>query len=238
MKVTELWIYPIKSCAGIRLQKMNMTSLGPEFDRAWMIVDADGKFVTQRQFPQMAQIETKIEDTKLKLKIPDGEWMTPDDSDSGAEIPVQVWKSNVLAKPVGKNAIDVALTDFLQHKVSLVAHTENTNREGGVRFSDSNAVLVVNETSLTELNSRLENKILMNDFRANIIVADEPAWSEDQWIELKFGDVELKFIKLCGRCSMIGSEPLKELAKFRRIEKSVNFGSLYRVMRAGRLAIT
>jgi uncharacterized protein YcbX len=37
--VARLFVYPVKSCAGVEVQEAVLTEAGLEYDRAWMLVD-------------------------------------------------------------------------------------------------------------------------------------------------------------------------------------------------------
>ena len=68
--VTGLFIYPVKSCGGIKLSETHLLETGLAHDRQWMLVDAAGCFVTQRTHPAMALIQTTLEDDVLRLRAP------------------------------------------------------------------------------------------------------------------------------------------------------------------------
>ena len=56
LAIHSLYSYPVKSCAGIAHQRVRVTESGLDFDRHWVIVDAQGVFMTQRQHPRMVLI--------------------------------------------------------------------------------------------------------------------------------------------------------------------------------------
>jgi uncharacterized protein YcbX len=59
-RIAALWVFPIKSCAGISVQQAVLTPAGLAHDRAWMVVDTDGEMVTQRELPRMALIQPNL----------------------------------------------------------------------------------------------------------------------------------------------------------------------------------
>lgn len=73
-KVTEIWIYPIKSCGGISMKKALVGKRGFEFDRLFMFVDKENNFISQRSHPKLALIVCSIDDdcTVLTISGPDG----------------------------------------------------------------------------------------------------------------------------------------------------------------------
>lgn len=70
VSIDQLWIYPVKSCAGTRLQRVRLLPHGLDGDRAWMVVDADGQFLTQRDVPAMALVQPQLHGTDLVLTAP------------------------------------------------------------------------------------------------------------------------------------------------------------------------
>ena len=97
VRLTGLVVYPVKSARGIALTQSLVTSHGLTHDREWMVVDEAGRFVTQRQTPRMALIETALTDDALELRAPGLEPLTvprfrPPGSPFEATRPVTVWR--------------------------------------------------------------------------------------------------------------------------------------------------
>ena len=65
LKITELNIYPVKSLRGISLNSAKVTDRGFQYDRRWMLIDDNGMFMTQRDFPQMAFIKLELDNRRV-----------------------------------------------------------------------------------------------------------------------------------------------------------------------------
>jgi uncharacterized protein YcbX len=244
MEILSLTFYPVKSLAGISLQSMEIVAEGPLLDRNWMIVDESGKFVTQREYPAMARIQPEWKNQKLFLH----------GKDSSLEIPfsetnykqVTVWKDSLRAK-LADDLYNQWISKELGAPLFLVRMDQNRIRDGiPIRFSDAHPILVCNQKSLEDLNSRLENPIEMNRFRANIVVNAKDPWEEDGWKSLESDAISLAIEKPCSRCSITtvdpnsgirGQEPLKTLSNFRRFEKKVYFGMYCSVKTKGKISV-
>lgn len=70
VSVQSLHVYPVKSCAGVSLRESLLIETGLEFDRAWMVVDQHGQFVTQRQLPRLALIQPVLRSYEMILRAP------------------------------------------------------------------------------------------------------------------------------------------------------------------------
>jgi uncharacterized protein YcbX len=245
IRITALNIYPVKGCRGIALDSARVAATGFEHDREWLITRPDGRFMTQREQPRLALIETALTGEALRLRVPDGaELHVPCDA-QGKEVEVTCWKDNCAAFDAGEEAADF-LTRFLGAPLRLVRFDARRKRpsnpqwtpgiEALNQFSDGFAWLLISEASLQDLNSRLSRKLPMNRFRPNIVVSGLPPFGEDQLHELAGDGVRLRRAKPCARCIVTttdqatgtrdGDEPLRTLARFRfdRELKGVIFG--------------
>jgi uncharacterized protein YcbX len=245
--LTGLFVYPVKSCRGIALDEAVLTARGLEHDREWVIVDDTGAFLTQRQHPRLALIETELTAKALRLRVP---------GLAGIEVPlavrvmprrrVRVWRHECDALDEGDTAADW-LTAFLGQPVRLVrfdpAHQRLSNTEwtGGLaaenRFSDGYPLLVLSEESLNELNRRIGAPVPLplDRFRANLVIRGAGPHAEDFARSLTTSGVELRLVKPCVRCRItatnqrtagVGKEPLRTLALYRHDEQlgGVTFG--------------
>src|SRR4051794_25159088 len=182
--VSQLWVYPVKGLKGIPLDRARCTDRGLEHDRRFMVVDREGRFMTQREHPRMATVWTEMADGALRLAAPDvGEVEIPLEPRGVAGLTVQVWRSTVAAV-AASNAADAWLTDYLRTPCRLVFMPEATHRHSNpdfagpdklVSFADGYAYLVTSEASLADLNARIAAKggaaVPMNRFRPNIVVS-------------------------------------------------------------------
>lgn len=263
VKVSALHIYPVKGLRGIELSEAQCTDRGLRHDRRWMVVDAAGDFLSQREHPRMATVWTDIADGVLSLAAPDaGSVEVPIDAGGSRTAPmrVRVWDSVVDAVPVSAHA-DAWLGDYLGQPCRLVYMPDTTRRESNanyagpdklVGFADGFAYLLASEASLADLNARLGKKcnsaLPMNRFRPNLVVAGSGAFEEDGWKEIRVGEAVLRAAKPCGRCQVtttdqstgevMGPEPLATLSTYRDSrEFGVMFGVNLVTMRSGAVRV-
>lgn len=241
MILSEINIFPIKSLKGISVENSLIEERGLQFDRRWMLVDAENRLLTQREFPKMATLKVSVNKDSLivsdNLEIPFE--FAAEKTDE-----VMVWNNRVPAK-FYNGKINRWFSDFLETDCSLVLMPEETKRmvdenfavrksKDIVSFADGYPFLLIGESSLAELNSRLEKPVPMNRFRPNLVVKDATAFAEDAWKKIKIGKTVFHVVKPCARCVMTtvnqttgekdGKEPLKTLATFRTINNRVLFG--------------
>ena len=245
LTLSEMYIYPIKSAAGIALNEARMTSRGLEYDRRWMVVNSQGNFMSQRRFPRMALVAVAIAD-RLNINAPGmDELSVPLVSEADEFVPVKVWGDacRAIALPETKNWF----SKFLDTDCQLVYMPDSATRstEHG-RFGDDNLVsfadaypyLLISEASLNELNRRLVEKraeaVTIKRFRPNLVVSGvEAAHGEDDWARMRVGETVFDLPKLCDRCSIpnvnpgtgeSGKEPTKTLATYRAWDRGIWFG--------------
>jgi len=249
IELTQINVYPIKSLGGIRLNQANLTDRGLELDRRWMLVNADGKFLTQRDHPELALLGVSVQESQLvvshkqdrdqAISIP----MNPLASkDIGSSIRVVIWQ-NICEATVYPAHVNQWFSNYLSQDCRLVFMPEGTHRPVDpdhsrpgdvVSFADGFPYLIIGESSLDELNSRLASPISMDRFRSNLVFRGGPAFTEDTWRRICIGSAEFQVAKPCPRCVMTtvdpetaetGVEPLRTLATYRRDETGgVMFG--------------
>jgi uncharacterized protein YcbX len=230
-QISRLFVYPIKSCAGVEVAEATLTETGLEFDRAWMLVDESGRFVTQRQMPRMALIQPKLRHYDMVLRAPG--MLALHVALDAVEQPVRVtvWRDEVAAYDMG----DVAaqwFSDFLGAKLRLVRFDPDFKRlsskdwTGGVdapnQFSDGYAALVISQSALDDLNERLRAggtaPIGMERFRPNIVIGHAPAPAQalephaedhlrDLLVATPQGRATLRIVKPCARCEIPNIDP-------------------------------
>ena len=219
--ISQLNVYPIKSCAGIALDEARLFAHGLEYDRHWMLVDTNGRFVTQRTMPRMALIETELAGGELVVRAPgQTPFHTPLDASALSEaerIEVTVWRSTLTALDTGAEAAQW-FSAFLGAPLRLVRfdpsaqRIANRERTGDtiapLRFADGYPLLVIGQASLDDLNARLAKKgvdaIPMNRFRPNLVLSGIDAYEEDYIDTLRIateaGEIGLRIVKPCTRC--------------------------------------
>lgn len=240
--VAGLFVYPVKSCAGVELDRAEVDAFGFRGDRRWMVVDAEGGFLTQRTVPRLATIGVRLADDRLVLSAtgrqPVAVGVVPD---GAVPETVSVWRHTVGALPVSE-AADAWLSDHLGLEARLVWMPPTTVRPAKrdpagigprISFADAYPFLVVSRESLDALNERLDEPLPMNRFRPNVVIAGAGAFAEDGWSRFRIGTVEFDAGSPCARCATTtvdqatgekGKEPLRTLATFRRHENEVMFG--------------
>jgi uncharacterized protein YcbX len=241
--LSQLYVYPIKSCGGIPLEASEVDERGLRHDRRWMVVDENGWFISQRELPRMALIRVPIEPDRLVVDAPG---MPPLElplsyTSGGKTVPARIWDDVVEASPVGDDA-DRWFSEFLGARCGLVYLPDASVRPvdpdysspgDQVSLADGFPFLLISEASLTDLNARLEQPVPMNRFRPNVVVGGCGPFAEDGWSLVRIGAITFRVVKPCARCTITtvdqgtaatGKEPLRTLARFRRTGTKVLFG--------------
>ena len=248
LQLSEIWIYPVKSLGGIQLQESKVTDRGLELDRRWLLVDNQGRFLSQREYPALALFRPEIVGDNLKIThkvlldsidIP----LRPVFVDDNAKIKVTVWEDTIEAVEVSQT-ITGWFTQLLGFSARLVYMPDESERKLDPRysisgeeinsFSDAYPFLIIGQSSLDDLNSRLKNKVSINRFRPNFVFTGGDAFEEDFWRNFSIGNLPFVGVKPCDRCVMTtvdqekgvvsGKDPLKTLAKYRNFGNKVLFG--------------
>jgi uncharacterized protein YcbX len=217
--VSELVIYPVKSCAGISVREATLTRLGLAvdhvYDREWMVVTPEGQFLSQREHPRMALITPRLRFDTLELSAP-GMLRLELELGLDADAPkttVQLWDDRLLAWDCGDVAAEW-FSQFLGARCRVVRSHPNANRElstkwtDGVQestmFADGYPILLIGQASLDDANDKLKaagrDAIPMNRFRPNIVIAGSEAFEEDFADHIAIGAAQLKPVKPCPRC--------------------------------------
>jgi hypothetical protein len=227
MNIIGIFLYPIKSCQGISLTKAEITPKGlrdffqPAFyDRQFMLVDEKGKFLTQRQYPQLATIKVEIIENKLYLSSENNN-ISPFEFIPSIHknfIKVNVWRDNTIAIDQGnevanwfKNALKIDISCRLVQQsddhIRAINPDYSTQENQPVSFADGFPFLLTNTASLEELNQRLKHKytseefkITMDRFRPNMVVETSEPFIEDTWKQIQIGEIQFAVVKPCSRC--------------------------------------
>lgn len=248
-QLSEIWIYPVKSLGGIALQQSEVMPRGLEHDRRWMLVDDKGMFLTQRTLPELALFQPEIKDgflvirhrgnTAEKISVA----LRPSFATGAEKLKVVVWDDTVEAFEVDKMASDW-FSKMLGFSARLVYMPEESHRKVAPdyavstadinSFSDGFPFLLIGQSSLDDLNSRLMEAVPMNRFRPNFVFTGGAAYEEETWREFTIGELTLFGVKPCSRCVMTtvdqekgvksGKDPLLALSKYRMVGNNVLFG--------------
>lgn len=232
--IQNLFVYPIKSCAAVALDEVILTETGLEFDRAWMVVDEHGEFVTQRELPRMCLIQPALKHLEMVLRAPGmlalhialdavqqpcratvwgQECAAYDMGDVAGQ-----WFSNFLAqdRPAGTAAMKLRLVRFDPEHQRLSNKEWTGDIDALNQFSDGYPVLVLSQAALDDLNARLAAQghapVTLERFRPNIVLSGIEAHDEDRvnilHIATQEGAVELALVKPCPRCPVPNINPL------------------------------
>ena len=248
--LSQLWVYPVKSAAGIRLESSKVGLRGLEHDRRWMVVDPNNRLVTQRERPELALLKPSFIGETLRLGaegIPGLE--LPLVPEPGEVLTVMMWK-----EPVGAQLVQAA-TDWVStllggpYRLVYMPEAAQRTMAGPVltplSFVDGNPFLLISEASLADLNGRLAEPVDMRRFRPNLIVKGCETFAEDTWDTVQIGGqvggqigaLELRRIGPSLRCMIVNvdpnkgerrAEPLRTLARYRRTGQTVQFGQNFR----------
>ena len=230
-RIEQLWIHPVKSCAGLAVDEAVLTAAGLEWDRAWMVVDGEGEFVTQRELPRMALIQPSFRLDQLVLRAPG--MLALHLSLDGVEFPrrVRVWNDEVDAWDMGDLAAQwfsdflgpeapeglkrLRLVRFDPEVKRLCSAKWTGGREAVTQFADGFAVLVTSTASLDELNQRLtragQSPVDMRRFRPNVVLGGVESADEDRigaWrVHTPEGAAAFENVKPCARCPIPNIDP-------------------------------
>jgi uncharacterized protein YcbX len=238
--LSDLRLYPIKSCGGIAVDESEVDERGLRHDRRWMLVDETGSFMSQRKLPRMALIKVRLESDGLVVDAPGMSTLqVPFGPPDGKPMLARVWTDLVEAQTVDD---DSWFSEFLGVSCKLVYLPDESVRqvdpayaEPGDRVSlaDGFPFLLISEASLADLNARLEQPLPMDRFRPNLVVGGCEPFAEDGWRGVRIGQLTFRVVKPCARCTITtvdqesatkGKEPLRTLARFRRAGNKVLFG--------------
>jgi uncharacterized protein YcbX len=224
-RIARLFVYPVKSCAGVELSEAVLTETGLDLDRAWMVVNDQGEFVTQRELPRMALVRPQLKHYEVVLRAPG--MLALHLAIDAVEQPVQVrlWNDVVDAFDMGGVAAQW-FSDFLGRKLRLVRFDPDHRRlsslqwtgglEASNQFSDAFPLMVIGEASLAELNRRLalagHDAVGIERFRPNIVLAGLEAHDEDRVDILRIAadgkEVQVRPVKPCVRCPIPNIDPV------------------------------
>ena len=240
--LSEIFIYPVKSLAGIQVSNWQVNEKGLLHDRKWMLIDSNNQFLSQRRVPRMVLIKTQITDNKLILSTSTSNSISlPLNPNDGDCCEISIWNDQCAAKTITKEA-DQWLSDFLGIECTLVFQPDNVirpvdpdyaNATDKVNFSDGFPFLIVSDASLSSLNQAMGLHLPMLRFRPNLVISNCESFAEDSWREITINNIGFRLPKPCSRCSVptidletaqTNKEPLTTLNRLRKWNKHVYFG--------------
>jgi uncharacterized protein YcbX len=237
MRVASLHLYPIKGCRGHSVSRLEFDRAGVVGDRRLMLVDENGRFVSQREVAALATVDPLLDGPMLALRTSGGDSFSHELPNDGAMRDVRIWGDSVVAMDQG-DAVAEWFSDVMKKPLRLVSWTEQTRRlvdarysprdDAETTFNDAYPALLVTEASLSDLNARLAQPVPMARFRPTIVVSGGEPWGEDDWRVIEVGAMTFDAVKPCARCVVTTTdqasgmrhpeqEPLRTLATFRTI---------------------
>jgi uncharacterized protein len=256
--LSEIFIYPVKSLGAIRLTHAQVEERGLRYDRRWLIIDDNNCFVTQRKYPNMALIEVTMTDMGLQLRHRTRDLsahIVPFQPETFDLLTVTVWDDQIEAVIVN-DASNRWLSEALGFSARLVYLPDTSPRladsnyapfDANVSFADGFPFLIIGQSSLDDLNTRLSEPVSMIRFRPNLVFEGGIPYDEDQWYEFTIGELAFYGVKPCARCilttvdpekgEIVGKEPLKTLSTYRKRNNKIFFGQNVMTNQGGVLKI-
>jgi len=259
LKIKKLYIYPIKSCQGLKVSTVNLQKIGFQYDRCFAVINSKNEILTARENSKLLNISSEINNDKLTLSV--------HGVSSNAiylnnilidKIDIKIFNDAAKAKTVCRETDDW-LSQTLQEKCRLVfidsdqlrkmKSKYNGKENDFISFSDISPIHLISEASLKDLNSKLENPVTIDNFRPNILVSGPLAYEEDNWSSITIGDCEFEVSLRTPRCSFTTidpittkidskQEPLRTLSKYRKVGNRINFGIYLTPKKIGMINIT
>lgn len=216
LTLSGLYVYPVKSMKGIALKAAELTAKGLRHDRRWMVVRPEGRFVTQREEPRLALIQTRLENAGVRLsRNGHGTVFLPFESRGGDRIRTRVWGDECQAEDEGEETsrwLTAAIGSETPFRVVRMAagfeRPQNPAARFGagttVDFADAAPLLVTSEGSLQVLNQELEAQghaaVPMNRFRPNVVLQGLPPFVEHGLTSLTGDGWRIELVDHCERC--------------------------------------
>jgi len=248
LNISKLYIYPIKSLRGISVQSALVTDRGLQYDRRWMVVDEQNKFLSLRTIPKMTLLRVEMNDDGLKVMSTEhagNDFQVRFDQEENYQESVTIWNATVEAKRVGKDA-DAWFSEMLGVKCKLVYMPDKSlrpvNTASGfapdgkfTSFADAYPFLMIGQSSMDDLNKRMQIPLTIERFRPNIVFSGGFPYQEDIIEDFRIGHINFTGLENCRRCMVPNvdpekgvlnsdKEPTRTLATYRLRDKKIEFG--------------
>lgn len=250
--LSQIWIYPVKSLAGTRVPAAHAGWSGLQHDRQWMVTDGGGRALTQRDIPEMALLRASVANGLEIASIHEmgDKVIVPFSTRIGPQMQVKVWNDRVDAHCPSQIA-NQWLSERLGQEVKLVAmHPDISTRtyevprhpSGALSFADDFPYHLIGQSSVDDLNARLDEEVTIQRFRPNFVIAGLPPYGDDLLGTFTMGEAAFASISPCERCVMVniepgsakkGRQPLKTLSTYRRQGNNITFGQNLIAIREG-----
>ncbi len=226
--IDSLRLYPVKGCRGFEVARATLAETGLEVrgigDREWVVVDDDDEFLSQREVPTMALIETRLTADSLRIRAPGMLQLDVPFETEGEVVSARIWNDQVAAVMQGAIA-DAWFSQFLGLRCRLLRFDPETRRLSNqkytgaaapYKFADAFALLICSVASLADLNSRLlakgKSAVTLDRFRPNIVLDGVTAFEEDYIDHLTIGEAQVRVVKPCIRCAVPNVDPMTGIA--------------------------
>jgi uncharacterized protein YcbX len=251
--ISGINIYPVKSLGGIPVSSARVMKKGLEHDRRWMLVDSDNVFLTQRIHHRMALFRMSVANEGFQVAY-DGNNITIPSTMDGDPVRARIWDDEVTVREVSVSHSDW-FSKHLGISCKLVAFPEQNNRAVDIRYrvgddqvslADAYPLMMIGQSSLDDLNDRMEIPLPMNRFRPSVVFTGGKPFEEDHWDKFTMNNLRFAGVKLCKRCAVPtidqstaekGLEPLATLSKYRKKDGGVYFGQNVIPVEPGQISI-
>ena len=242
MIVESINIYPIKGMKGTKVKSAVTLERGFENDRRYMLIDKNNTFISQRSHPILALIHPEILNGKIRISYNEKSFSFLLTQTGEEIVEVSLFENMVSGTLVSKE-IDEHFSMMLNDNVRLIKMNENNVRNKKlikgpasteVSYADGYPYLITGTASLDQLNVKLDQPVLMDRFRPNIVVGTQVEHEEDNWDSIQIGNAKMMIIKPCARCPVVtinqqtagkSKDTLKTLATYRKKDNKVFFGA-------------
>ena len=251
MHVSQIWVYPIKSCAGVSVRSAKLGERGLAYDRHWMLVDSAGRALTLRESPRLTQIRPQLTEAYLEVSAPELPLLQLPYRAPGEVRSVRLFGSVMDAVVVAEAT--PWFSRYLGRSAELVYVADTNTRvmredfgTQHIRFVDGNPVNLLSAASLDDLNTRLTTAASVENFRPNLVICGTQPYAEDTWRQIRIGSVTFRVYEACQRCMVVNIDPesgayrretLAALARYRRSGNAVLFGQNLSYHGEGTLAV-
>ncbi len=242
-RLSEIWVYPVKSLSGIRVTQAEVLEKGLKFDRRFMLIDSGNRFITQREHPELALFQTEIHNSTLRVTQRASQETISFSLEPlpGKLLTAAIWRDEVSVSEVDEQ-LNVWFSDALKLPCKLVHFPEVNHRpvdpayalhNEQVSLADGYPFLIIGQASLDDLNTRLDKPVAINRFRPNFVFTGGRPYEEDGWRNFSIGSLRFVGVKNCSRCVLItvdpetgtkGREPLRTLSTYRKKGGKTFFG--------------
>ena len=237
--LSALYCHPVKSMRGQRLDASPVSAAGLPFDRMWMVGDANGRFVTGREYPELVLIDAQASALGVTLSASGRAPLFVPNSAFDDPAPVTVWGDRFSAWR-GAVEADEWISAYIGARLTLMwtgaetARRVKAEQQVPLSFADGFPLLIIGQASLDDLAARVGRPLAMERFRPNLVVSGAPAFAEDGWKRIRIGTCTFRIVKPCERCvfttvdpdtgrKALDQEPLRTLAKYRKTPDGVIF---------------